>query len=385
MFLNKKIEITIFVVDNTRFEQLGNLDEYTSLMWPDAFNGYAQFQLHAPITENNSGLIKEGNVIWCGGENAAVIEIIKADVDEEGNRSYEVKGRTLEKYLARRIVWGTYSSGKAYASTIMYDMVDKNAINPTNLERKIPYLVNAEDKQIGLKLDQYQKTGGELYEALYNLATDSDIGFSIIFDPRNKRLVFEVRMGVDRTQNNIEGNDPVVFSSDLEDILSSSYYMNAEDVKNVAFVQGEDSGENRKSVVAGDNTKIGFERKELYVDARDLQSEIEVEKDGETVQVVLTEEEYNATLTQRGNEKLSENVKTETFESKIRQFGDIQYQFGVDYEKGDKITVVDWELGISVSARITSVEEDFSDEYSLVLTFGYSFPTLLRRVKRMIG
>ena len=143
MFLNKKIEITIFIVDDTRFEQLGNLDEYTSLMWPDAFNGYAQFQLHAPITENNSGLIKEGNVIWCGGENAAVIEIIKADVDEEGNRSYEVKGRTLEKYLARRIVWGTYSSGKAYASTIMYDMVDKNAINPINVDRKIPYLVNA--------------------------------------------------------------------------------------------------------------------------------------------------------------------------------------------------------------------------------------------------
>ena len=161
--------------------------------------------------------------------------------------------------------------------------------------------------------------------------------------------------------------------------------MNAEDVKNVAFVQGEDSGENRKSVVTGDNTKIGFERKELYVDARDLQSEIEVEKDGDTEHVVLTEEEYNATLTQRGNEKLSENVKTETFESKIRQFGDIQYQFGVDYEKGDKITVVDWELGISVSARITNVEEDFSDEYSLVLTFGYSFPTLLRRVKRIIG
>ena len=134
----------------------------------------------------------------------------------------------------------------------------------------------------------------------------------------------------------------------------------------------DDFKENIDIVLAGKNNtyNVNFEGYKYYVPA------------GMSFQ---NKEEYNAILTQRGNEKLSENVKTETFESKIRQFGDIQYQFGVDYEKGDKITVVDWELGISVSARITNVEEDFSDEYSLVLTFGYSFPTLLRRVKRIIG
>ena len=90
-------------------------------------------------------------------------------------------------------------------------------------------------------------------------------------------------------------------------------------------------------------------------------------------------------MIQRGKEKLAEHIATETFDAQIRQFGDVQYEFGVDYVKGDKVTVIDRQLMIQVSARITSVEEDFSDEYSLILTFGYSYPTILLKVKRAIS
>lgn len=377
MQLNKKIQITVFQVDDTTFEALGDVSQYTSLLWPDAYNGFAQFEMWAPITEDNAALLKKNNIIWCGGENAAVIEIIKATVDDNGEKIYDIKGRTLEKYLTDRMIWGMYTKS-GYASTIMYDMVDKNMINPTNANRKIPYLVNAEDKQVGNYIAQYQKTGGSVYDACYQMAGESDIGFSVVFDPHNKRLVFEVRKGADRTQDNKEGNDPVVFSTELEDILSSEYYANIQDEKNVALVQGEDTGAARKSVVVGQSEAKGFARKELYVDARDLQSEV-FHDDGTSTP--LTPAEYNEVLTQRGLEKLSDCEVIETFEAQIRQFGDIQYEFGVDYVKGDKVTVIDEQLGVIVSARITNVEEQYDEEYNLVLTFGYSYPTLLQRVK----
>lgn len=377
MLLNKQIQITVFQVDNNTFEALGDISQYTSLLWPDAYNGYAQFELWAPITPDNAALLKKKNIIWCGGENAAVIEIVKATVDDKGEKIYDIKGRTLEKYLTERMINGTYS-GSGHASTLMYDMVDKNAIHPSNANRKIPYLVNAVDKQVGNEISQYQKTGGALYDALYQMASESDIGFSVLFDPRNKRLVFEVRKGADRTQDNDEGNDPVVFSTELEDILSSEYYGNIQDEKNVALVQGEDKGEVRKSVLVGKVDAYGFDRKELYVDARDLQSEV-FNADGTSTP--LTPAQYLEVLTQRGNEKLSECEIIETFEAQIRQFGDIQYEFGVDYVKGDKVTVIDEQLGVIVSARITNVEEQYDEEYNLVLTFGYSYPTLLQKVK----
>lgn len=377
MLLNKQIQITVFQVDNNTFEALGDISQYTSLLWPDAYNGYAQFELWAPITPDNAALLKKKNIIWCGGENAAVIEIVKATVDDKGEKVYDIKGRTLEKYLTERMINGTYS-GSGHASTLMYDMVDKNAIHPSNANRKIPYLVNAVDKQVGNEISQYQKTGGALYDALYQVAGESDIGFSVLFDPRNKRLVFEVRKGADRTQDNKEGNDPVVFSTELEDVLSSEYYGNIQDEKNVALVQGEDNGTARKSVLVGKVDAYGFDRKEMYVDARDLQSEV-FNADGTSTP--LTPAQYLEVLTQRGNEKLSECEIIETFEAQIRQFGDIQYEFGVDYVKGDKVTVIDEQLGVIVSARITNVEEQYDEEYNLVLTFGHSYPTLLQKVK----
>lgn len=382
MLLDKRIEITIFKIDNTTFEPIGQLDEYTTLMWPDAFLGNAMFQLWAPITDNNAEKLRAGNVIWCGGKNAAVIEIVKETFNENSEKTFEIKGWTLEIFLVDKIVEGMYNkNGGNFASTIMYDLVDKMAINPVNQNRKIPYLVNAIDKHVGKKIDGYQKTGGSLYDALYDMAFESDIGFSVIFDPYNRRMIFEVDSGKDRTQEQ-KKNDPVVFSTDLEDILTSSYYLNVEDVKNVAMVQGEEREDgSRATVYVGDTSLKGFERRELYVDARDLQSEIYNDA-GELI--TLTASQYNAALIQRGNEKLAEHQKTETFEAQIRQFGDVQYEFGVDYQKGDKVTVIDKQLGLSVSARITNVEEDFSDEYALVLTFGYSYPTLLQRAKRQL-
>lgn len=380
MLLNKSIQIIVFQINNNVFDQIGDISQYTTLIWPDAFNGYASFELWAPITDDNSELLKQGNVIWTGGENAAVIEIVKAIFDEEGEKEFDVKGRTLEKYLTDRIVWGSYS-GKGFTSTIMYDLVNKNCINPSNNNRKIPWLVNSTDKKVGKNISQYQKTGGELYDALVSLATEGDIGFSVLFDPRNKKLVFEVRAGTDRTYGNPQGNDPVVFSTELEDILSSSYYSNDQDKKTTAMVQGEDKGVARKTVHVGETSGVGFNRRELYVDARDLQSELYGD-DGSATK--LTDAQYLSTLSQRGKEKLAECTVTEIFEAQIRQFGDVQYEFGKDYVKGDKVTVIDEQLGVQVSARITEVEEDFDDEYALVLTFGYSYPTVLTKVKRMI-
>lgn len=380
MLLEKQIQILVFKVDDNTFENIGEVNQYDSLIWPDKFNGYASFELWAPITEENSEYFKKGNILWCGGDNAAVVEIVKSAIDDKGTKTFNVKGRTLEMFLTTRIIWGTYNASNKYASTAMYEIVNQNCVNPTNKKRKIPYLECAEDKQLGGKMS-VQKTGGDVYDAITTIASSKDLGFNMLFRPKEKKLIFEVVAGVDRTIEQSEV-DPVEFSTDLEDILSSSYYTNNQDEKNVAFIQGEGDGASRISQISGNNELKGFDRKELYVDARDLQSET-VNEDGTTTS--LTPDEYKAALINRGDDKLSECEVTETFEAQIRVFGDIQYEFGKDYQKGDKVTVRDRQLNVVVSARITEVEEDFDDEYALVLTFGYSYPTIMQKVKRQIS
>lgn len=380
MLLEKQIQILVFEVNDTTFDSIGEVNQYESLIWPDKFNGFGTFELWAPITDENSQYFKKGNILWCGGDNAAVVEIVKSEIDENGTKTYNVKGRTLEMLLTTRIIWGTYNAVNKDASTVMYEIVNQNCVNPSNANRKIPYLKLAEDLKFGGKIT-YQKTGGEVYDSLSTIASTYDLGFSVLFKPKTKELIFEVVEGVDRTVEQ-STNDPVEFSTELEDLLSSSYYTNDQDVKNVAFVQGEGSGSSRKSVISGEADSKGFGRRELYVDARDLQS-TSVDENGE--EQSLSSAEYTQVLTQRGDDKLSECKTTETFEAQIRVFGDVQYEFGVDYKKGDKVTVRDEQLNVVVSARITEVQEEFDDEYALVLTFGYSYPTIMQKVKQQIS
>ena len=381
--LLKDIEIHVYKLDNNTFDAIGQINQFTSLIWPDKFNGYTTFELNMPLTDENKTLIKKGHIIWCGGDNAAMIEIIQSDTNDDGQKTYKVKGRTLEMLLTTRIIWGTYLCQGKHSSTAMYEIVDTQCVNPTQTNRKIPFLECAEDEQLG-RLISFQKTGGEVYDSLVTVATEAELGFSVLFRPREKKLIFKVNEGIDRTaiMQSGEGSPLVVFSTDLEDILSSSYYTNDQDVKSTAYVAGEGEGADRKFIISGDNASPGFLRRELYIDARDLQSEV-FNEDGTTT--TISEEDYRDMLNDRGKEKLAEHVITESFEAKMRVVGEIQYQYGIDYFKGDKVLVQDIELGIQVIATISEVSENYDDEYELMITFGYEYPTLLQKIKKQMS
>lgn len=381
--LLKDIEIRVYKLDNNTFDALGQVNQFTSLIWPDKFNGYTSFELNAPLTDENKMLIKKGHIIWCGGNNAAMIEIIQSDMDDDGQKTYKVKGRTLEMLLTTRIVWGTYLCKGKYTSTAMYEIVDTQCVNPTQTNRKIPFLECADDEQLG-RLISFQKTGGEVYDALLSIATEAELGFSILFKPDERKLIFKVNEGIDRTiaAQRSDGSPLVVFSTDLEDILSSSYYTNSQDIKSTAYVAGEGEGSERKYIISGDNASPGFLRRELYVDARDLQSEVS-NSDGTTT--TINEEDYRDMLNDRGKEKLADYIITESFEAKMRVVGDIRYKYGVDYFKGDKVLVQDVELGIQAVATISEVSENYDDEYELVITFGYEYPTLIQKIKKQMS
>lgn len=368
--------ITLRIFDMSTFSNIGEINKWNTLIWPQEFAAYSTFELTAPVNDENKRLLKDGYVIWPeGSKTACVIEIVNPVKDENGIQKYNVKGRSLEMYLTSRIIWGTYEAVDKYAEEVMYELVYQNCVNPSDTKRKIPFLHLSHGTYSGNKIS-YQKTGGTVYDSLNALAIENNLGFIIEFVPREKELVFKVLKPVDRSRQNTSGNTEVILSSDTQDILTSSFYSNSQDSKNLALVAGEDSGEARKKVIVGDNTLEGFERREVYIDARDLQSEV---NEGES----LTDEEYLEVLTQRGSEKLSTLAKVETFDSTIRIIG-AHYTYGVDYFVGDKITFVDRELDAIVNAQVTAVKEEYSENYSLSITVGYEYPTLYSKIKRDI-
>lgn len=384
MLLGPDVSLNVFKLsDDGTFECIAEIDEYTSLIWPEEWVGFATVEVNANLTDNVKRFLVPGNIIWAGGESAAEIYYADKAYDEDGNETYKVKANTLEYLLARRIVWNTYNGNDLYASQVMHQLVSQNAVNPAEVSRKIPFLKMASDISAGGKIT-YQTTGAQLTEALSEVCESTGLGYRVIFDPAGKTLTYETRAGVDRSVDQ-DIVTPVMLSTDLEDILESSYNYNAQDYRNVALVAGESLVEGqespRKTQTAGEIASEGLKRYELYVDANDVQSKTKNEA-GEDV--TLTDVEYNAALSQRGYDELANWKVTESFDASIRTFGEQVYKFGVDYDIGDIVTVVDERLGIQVNALVTTYQEEYDDDYNVDVTFGYSRPTLMTKLKKKI-
>jgi len=117
------------------------------------------------------------------------------------------------------------------------------------------------------------------------------------------------------------------------------------------------------------------QRRELYIDARDLQSDGDPDKP-------LTTEEYAALLTNRGREKLAEHQLVRSFAATVRDRG-ATYVLGEDYQLGDTITVIDDRLGVTANAVAQGVTRSVGrNGESMELTLGYGQPTIYDILKR---
>ena len=127
------------------------------------------------------------------------------------------------------------------------------------------------------------------------------------------------------------------------------YSRDGSSYKNFAYVAGAGEGIKRK-IVTVDLRQPGEERKEIWVDARDLQEE---DENGNRI----PESTYNAQLVQRGMEKLAEYRKVETIDSSIDLNANLVYKR--DFDLGDYCTYINTEIKISTEKRISEIMETY--------------------------
>lgn len=126
--------------------------------------------------------------------------------------------------------------------------------------------------------------------------------------------------------------------------------------------------------------EIGFERHELFVDARDLKSSYYDENDNE---VNLSESEYDELLRERGKSRLAEHQKIQLLDSEVNLESSFKYE--EDFFLGDVVSIKNKKLGLIVHTRITQVVENYSKEGRLLqASFGSNIPTLLEKIKRVV-
>lgn len=231
-------------------ELLGLLEIQNSIMWESKAFSAGSFTLNSLITEESKTLLVPENIIWIAGDDAGIIEYVQQETGEDGPY-ITVKGCNLTGALGRYILWGPYNL-TGPVPEIMRRLVDNCCIHPTLGDfpetRIIPNLVLSDEIAASGPSIRSQKTGGNLLDTLEELGTAYGVPFGVRFNPAVPCMEFWARYGVNRSihQDSVE---PVFYSTELDDVLSSEYSYNAQNWRNVALVAGEGEGNDRVMVI----------------------------------------------------------------------------------------------------------------------------------------
>lgn len=327
---------------NENFETDNVLDKFESLIWTDRYSAYGDFEVYTSANKNIIDIAKENYYLWStDSEHMMIIEDFKLESDVEFGNHYTITGRSLESILLRRIVW-SQTNLDGYLEGQVQRLLNENVINPTLSGRKIPNFVfePSGDPTIAAMKVQAQFTGDVLYDAIKKICDSANIGFKVTLNDQNK-FAFKLYAGTDRSYDQIT-NPYVVFSPNFENIINSNYTKSSRALATVGLVAGEGEGAQRKTAIVGNNASSGLGRREVYIDARDISSQI----DGGT----LTDAQYNQMLIARGNEKMLDNVTIEAFDGEVETSR--LYRYGTDFFMGD-IVQLENEYGMKSKVRIT--------------------------------
>lgn len=360
------------IVLDENFDTLGSIPLFRTLIWTRRYEKPGCFELYA--SKDYFELLNTGRYLYRkDASELGVIDEINYSQDENGTRESYAKGNFAETLLSDRVVESVVSL-TGNMETAMRELVTRTAISPSDADRKIRHLRLGEVSGITGSLN-VQITGANLSEKLYEIGNTREISHRIRYDYLTNDLAFEVWKGKDRRDDQ-EENSWAIFSNSFYNVRNVVYNRNSSKYKNFAYVAGAGEGTER-IIVTVDLREPGEERKELWVDARDLQPE---DESGNKIALSAYEEQ----LVQRGREKLSEYRKVETVSGGVDSHANLVYK--KDFDLGDYCTYMNTEIGIAMDKRITEVMEIYEGgAVELSVTFGTDeVSTVQQLIKREV-
>lgn len=326
-----------------------DLGKYKSLRWRPMYDKPGEFELHTSPTIFS--LVERGQLILRPDRPKEVVKVEGVGI-EAGD--LVITGRFLSAVLEDAAITSQYNFD-CTVEEAMRQLVEEQY---SRASRKLPMkLATAIGTKATIQCQVYLKN---LLTVLQAMAKSGGLGFRVYADLEEQALCFEIYEGVDRTEGQ-EENPRATFSDVYFNIVTPRYQENEANYKNYAIVCGAGEGTNR-TIVEVDRTN-GEDRRELLVDARDLSK-----GNQSTAQ-------YQAELTQRGNEKLDEHNRVQNFEAGIKSSS--QFRYTEDWNLGDIVTGKHTEWGVAIDQRVTEVEEVYeNDVLTVTPTLGTPAPEI---------
>lgn len=287
-------------------EAIGLVQNAWSIQWRPKYDETGDFEIYLRFSEGDLDLYKLGNRILCTEDNTIGF------ITQVYIRGDDIEIRGKMDNLADRINTVTMHLTKLADLMTLIER-NKRGLNVN------PSVKNAPDIPIDV-----ETTWDDLRTTVSSQCLEHGAGYRMV-KKDNRMNVIELYQG--------RRNEDAVFSETLGNLLACEWLQSEELYKNYAYVAGEGGGANR-TIEQVDQTK-GSPRKELYVDARELQR-IWTDEDGTEHQ--YTEAQYRNLLKQKGVQALQEHLRETTFEINSNLYSET-FVYGQDYSLGDILLV----------------------------------------------
>lgn len=303
----------VFNIYDKSLNRIGTIETWVSLLWQEGYNTVGTFVIECQQTKEVAKLLKVGNYIGRGDFKTLCFI-----------RSVEIRNHLI------------VANGHP-AVNILGERVSTTVINNQNAEEAMRSLVANmspwECVEVGnlagiTEKFERQISDKTILQYCEEISAEIDAGFEFRFDKANKKLLFEIYKPVK--------NENLVFATKFGNLAEITYSETDNQFKNIAVVAGAGEGDARITVTVGNLAATGVERREMYVDARNIQPE-----EGET------EEAYRIRLENEGLERLAAQIKIENLSAKINSD-----DFGKRYFLGDVVTCILDDLGVKLDTRI---------------------------------
>lgn len=385
--------MTIHILDINDLSVIGRVHNYTSFSLTLNYSKIGDFVLSIDNRIDNAKLFVKNRIVMLedNGFNTGVVTNVSIEVDEDGYETRTIKGKTLGHLLSWRVVnsngTNEYSFATGNAETVMKQYVDLNAVSATDEKRNFDNMLIAQDFERGSGM-KWQSKMDKLSEVVTEIAELEELGWNVEIDLERNCLLFDIYEGRD-----LSGE--VVFSTEYGNLSSQSYTYDEYMDKNFAYVAGEifdtevkldeegniitetevvinattgeemtiEKPKERRIYQVGNLDAQGFERKEAFIEVNE------------------SKDEY-IDIPELGKRELESMTDLEAIEVKI--IDNTIFQFGVDYNLGDIVSVYNSEWGIAKNLRINSmtIEIDENKDFEIYLTFGSVLPVFSDRVKQ---
>lgn len=358
-------------IRNTSLELLGLIDTAKSIIWETQYFGVGDFEIYTAATQQAVEVLQVGNYVTrVDAEGVGIIEAVKIEFTAQDGRMITASGRLAKSILDRRLIsWvsGNGSEPTNFSGNVeerARGLVRNNAIDCyKDKARTVPYTQrNMSILQLGTLKGLPAVT--ELRQAFNeNLLTYTDeflqqynYGAKVIRS--GNKLSYEVYSGKDCSIGNAQGNQPVIFSEDFDNLTGSVYIYDDTAGKSFALVSGEENADKSRFYVECNESLSGLARRETLIDAGSVKKEVYAETFiGDGVWLTVIDKEGNeipVKLTGTTVFKLREHAATEIVDVKVDGYA-VTYKFDL---AAQTITLKDApEEGLEIVVQYVDVEE----------------------------